>query len=220
MIERLDPHLAAGAEGGEPHVDADTVPQRRQPGVVDLQDQPRGDDRLVFDAHRLGKRIDIVLVGLVVAIGPIDFKAGRRRRCQKDVVGSGCRDGDVDFLLELGLADIADRTGASLHRALLGDLRARRIKQRAAFVGVFVEIGKNFAVLALLDQRLAFGRNDVGEAAEAMHHIAQPIAALGVFAFIDDIDAGFALPRDNRRHVLAQMRVVAGRDAAVERKER
>ena len=126
----------------------------------------------------------------------------------------------VDLLLERGLADISDRPGADLHRAFLADLRARHIEQRAAFVGVAVKVGEFLAVLALLDQRFAFGSLDVGEAAEAGQHVAQPVAALGVFAFVDDIDADAALLRDDGRHIIGEPRFVAGRDAGAGRQER
>ena len=55
------------------------------------------------------------------------------------------------------MPDITDRSGARLNRALFRHLRAGRIEQRAALAGVFVEIGEFFAILALFDQRLAFG---------------------------------------------------------------
>src|ERR1700676_978047 len=220
VIERRDPHRAAGAKGIKPHADADAIPQRRQPGVVDLQDQAGRDNRLVFDAHRLGDGEHILLVIFVVAIAAIDFEAGRGGRGQEYVLGSGDRDGDVDFLLELAPAHIGDGSGASLHRALLGDLRARRIEQRAAFAGVSVEVGEVLAILALLDQWLSRRRLDVGKAAEAILHVTQPVAAFGIFTLVDDIDAGVALARDDRGDVFGELRVVAGRNALVERKKR
>src|SRR5271169_487157 len=220
MIERLDPHLAPPAERIEPHGHADAIPQRRQPGIVDLQDKAGTGDRLVFDPHRLGDGEDILFVILVVAIAAVDFEARRRGRCQKDIVGPGSGDGDVDLLLQFGLADISDGPGAGLHGALLGDLRAGRIEQCAALAGILVKIGKILAILALLDERLAFRRLDVGKAAEALLHVTQPVAALGIFAFVDDIDADVALVRDDGGNVLGKMGFVAGRDPLVERQER
>ena len=180
-----------------PNADADAVPQRRQPSIVDLQDEARRNDRLVFGAHRLGERVHVLLVALVEAIVPVDFEACRRRRGEKNIVRAGGRDGDIDLLLQLGLADVSDGPGAGLYRPLFADLRARRIEQRAAFGGVTVEVCEFLPVLALLDQRLAGRLRDLGEAAETALHVAQPIAALGVFALVDDVDAGRALPRDH-----------------------
>ncbi len=181
---------------------------------------PARGDRFVFDAHRLGDGEDIVLVVLVVAIAAVDFEARRRGRGQKDILFAGGGDGDVDLLLQLGLAHIGDRAGTGLHRALLRDLRAGRIKQCAALAGIFVEIGEVVAILALLDERLAFRRLDVGEAAESLLHVAQPVAAFGIFAFVDDVDADGALVRDDGGDIFGEMRFVSGRDPLVERQER
>jgi hypothetical protein len=51
-------------------------------------------------------------------------------------------------------------------------------------------------------------------------HIAQPVAALGVFAFVDEIDADAALLRDDRRHIIREPRFVADRDSGAGRQER
>ncbi len=185
-----------------------------------MQNEAGGGDRLVFDAHRLGEREDIVLVIFVVAVVPIDFEASGRGRGQERIRRAGDCNRDVDFFLQFRLADIGDRAGAGLHRALLGDLRAGRIEQRAALGGVFIEVGKFLAILAPLDQRFLVARGHLGETAEPVLHVAQPVAALGIFAFVDDIDADLALPRDDCRHIIGEMRLVADRHAGVERQER
>ena len=182
--------------------------------------KPGGGDGLVFDAHRLGERENVFLVALVVAIAAIDFEARRRGRREEHVFGPGGRDGDVDLLLELGLADIGHRPRAGLDRALLRDLRAGHVEQRAALVGIAVEVGELFAILALLDERLSLRLVDVGEAAEALEHVAQPVAALGIFAFVDDVDADLALPRDDGGHIVGEPGVVANRNALVEGEKR
>jgi hypothetical protein len=46
-------------------------------------------------------------------------------------------------------------------------------------------------------------------------HIAQPVAALGELAFIDDVDTGLALLRNDSGDILGNARVVAGREAFV-----
>jgi hypothetical protein len=213
VVERLDAHGAAGAESLKPHADANTVPQGGQPGVVDLKNEAGGDDRLVFDAHGFGDGEHIVLITLVETIAPVDFEARRRGGGEEYVLGSGGRDRQLDLLLERSLADVSDRPGADLYRALLVDLCARHIEQRAALAGVTVKVGELLAVPALLDQRFAFGGLDVGEAAEAGQHVAQPVAALSVFAFIDDIDANAALLHDDGPHIIGEPRFVAGRNA-------
>ncbi len=219
VVERLDAHLAVGAERLEPHSNADAIPQRGQPRIVDLQDQAGGDDGLVFDPHRLGEGEHILFVALVIAVVPIDLEAPRRRRREEHVLGSGGRERDVDLALEADLPDVSDGTGAGLHRAFLGDLRAGRIEQGAALGSILVEVGEFLAILALLDQRLPARRLDLGEAAEARLHVAQPVAALGILAFVDDIDPDLALPRDHGAHILGELRRVAGRNAVVERQE-
>jgi hypothetical protein len=72
-----------------------------------------------------------------------------------------------------------------------------------------VELAELLAVLALLDQPLAGRFGDLGEAAETVLHVAQPVAAFGVFALVDDVDAGRALPRNDSGHVRGKVRRIA-----------
>src|SRR5262245_31522499 len=187
---------------------ASSAPIARNAGVTPPSPRPQ---------H--GEREHIFFVVLVVTVAPIDFEAARRRGSQKHVGAAGHGERYVDFFLKLALADISDRRGTGLDRAPLGDLRARRIEQRAALGCVFVEVGEFLAVLAAFDQRLLVVRRDVREAAEPVLHIAQPVAAFGIFALVDDIDADVALAGDDRRHVFVKVRLVAGRYAAVKRPE-
>jgi hypothetical protein len=94
-------------------------------------------------------------------------------------------------------------------------LRTGCIEQRAALVGIFIERGEVFAVLAPLDQWLAFRFVNLSETAEPGLHIAQPVAAFGELTFVDDVDAGFALLGDDGGNVIRKPRVVAGREASV-----
>jgi hypothetical protein len=185
-----------------------------------LEDKTGRGNRLVFHPHRLGEREHIVLVIFVVAVAAIDFEAARRGRSEKNIIGSGDRACDVDLFLQLGLADISNRTGAGLDGTFLRDLRAGRIEQRAALGCIFVEVGKFLAVLAALDQRFFVADRYFSEAAEPVLHVAQPVATLGIFALVDDIDPDLALPRDNRRDIVGELRLVADRDATIERQKR
>ncbi len=161
----------------------------------------------------------VFLIVLVVAVGPIDLEAGRRGRGEEHVVLSRGRNGEVDLLFERGLPDVTDRPGAGLNRALLRHLRARCIEQRAALAGVFVEVSELFPILALFDQWLAFGQVDVGETAKPGLHVAQPVAAFGELAFVDDVDAGLSLACDDCGDVVGKMRLVTDRQPFVRRQE-
>jgi hypothetical protein len=110
-----------------------------------------------------------------------------------------------------------DGAGTGLHRPFLRDLRSGCIKQRAAFGRVFVEVGELFAILAALDQRFFVSHGYFGETAEPILHIAQPVAALGIFPFVDDIDADLALPGDDGGDIAGELRLIANRHAAIER---
>ena len=101
MIERLDPHLAVFAKRGQAHAHADAVPQRRQPGVVDLQDEPGRDDRLIFAAHRLGEGEDEVVLAPVIFVAAVGLQACRRRGGDEGFrVGSDDAPENVDLALE------------------------------------------------------------------------------------------------------------------------
>jgi hypothetical protein len=76
-----------------------------------------------------------------------------------------------------------------------------------------------FAILAALDQRFFVSHGYFGETAEPILHIAQPVAALGIFPFVDDIDADLALPGDDGGDIAGELRLIANRHAAIERQE-
>ena len=115
----------------------------------------------------------------------------------------------VDLALERGLRrdSVIGAVPTQCGRALL-DLPAGLVEQRPALGRVVVEVGELLAVLALQDQRLAACRRPRLEAAEAVVDIGEPVAALGVFALVDDIDADLALTRDHVGDHLAQRGVV------------
>jgi hypothetical protein len=77
----------------------------------------------------------------------------------------------------------------------LFDLIARLKEECAAFGGPLVEVRKLLTILAERYDRwsLALARC---ESTEAIIGEGQPVAAFGVLAFVDDVQAGLALPLD------------------------
>ena len=69
VVERLDPQHGELLVVGDAGLGVDHVPVLGDRRVVDLQDQPGIEDRLVFLAHRVGAGEEELLVGLVIAIG-------------------------------------------------------------------------------------------------------------------------------------------------------
>ena len=65
------------------------VPAHRQIGAVDLQDEAGIDDRLVFLPHRLGDRLEIGLVALVVAVVEEQRDQPRRGGAEKALLSAG-----------------------------------------------------------------------------------------------------------------------------------
>jgi hypothetical protein len=72
-------------------------------------------------------------------------------------------------------------------------LTGRLVDQRSALRRVTIEIGEFLAILALKDQWLAADWRPRLKAREAIIDIGQPVATLGVLAFIDHIGADIAL---------------------------
>jgi hypothetical protein len=104
----------------------------------------------------------------------------------------------IDFLAQGGLAAVNHGAGAEPQRAHALDLLARRIEQRATLGRIAVELGEGLAVLALRDERLlAGGSGPRLEAAEARLDVGEPVAALRVFALVDEVQADLALPADH-----------------------
>ena len=79
VVDRLDAQrdeLAAILDRGV----YGAVVVRRHARIVDLQQEARIDDRLVFDAHRVAERHQILLVGRVIAVLVIELEVRRRDR--------------------------------------------------------------------------------------------------------------------------------------------
>ena len=93
-------------------------------------------------------------------------------------------------------------------RTRLFDLPGGFVEQRSALGCGAVEVREHLAVLPLQDDRLAACRWTRLEAAETIVDVREPVAALGVFAFVDHVDAGLALTRDDVGNHLAQIGVV------------
>jgi hypothetical protein len=87
-------------------------------------------------------------------------------------------------------------------------LTGRLVDQRSALRRVTIEIGEFLAILALKDQWLAADWRPRLKAREAIIGIGQPVATLGVLAFIDHIGADIALSCHYLSNRPAQRRVV------------
>ena len=154
VIQRFDAHHAVPLVRVETHRDADAVPQRRQPRIVDLQLKAGGRDHLVFGLERVGEREHELVLRAVVLVRSTDFDAGRRGGRQKRV-------GDrksiervaqrVDLALKRLLADVLNRSAAqerhATRRHLIG-YGARLLEQRAARECLAVKVGELRPVLA------------------------------------------------------------------------
>lgn len=88
---------------------------------------------------------------------------------------------------------------------------ARLVEERAVLGGVLVEFGEFLAVLAARQKMDAALCGPRLEAAETVFDIREPIAALGIFALIDDIDADRPLFGNDGANRLAQLRFVIRR---------
>ena len=118
--------LAVFAKGRKTHVYADAVPERRQPGIIDLQDEPGSDNRLVFVAHRFGERKDEFLLASVVLIPAVRLQARWRRAGDE---GFSVGPDNVAESLDLPLE--ACFSAASISSALLPAALTAEAKSRA-----------------------------------------------------------------------------------------
>ena len=87
VVERGDIDGDDLAVVGERQIEVDHVPQHREVGAIELEDEAGLDDRLVFAPHHVGKRVDVFLVGLVVAVLEIARDLARGGRGHEDVLG-------------------------------------------------------------------------------------------------------------------------------------
>ncbi len=114
VVERLDPHHDELLVVGEVRLGGDHVPAGRGRRVVELEDEARVDDRLVFLAHHLGAGVEELLVARVMAVADaIGAAWGDRGDEALRDPGSGERRLQVgDVGLERGVAGIAQRRDA------------------------------------------------------------------------------------------------------------
>src|SRR5438067_161685 len=105
----------------------------------------------------------------------------------------------LDLVRERLLPLVGDGPGTYPDRPHVLDLLAGRIEKRPLFARIPIEVCKRLAVAALRDQRQrARRRRPRLEAAEARLDIREPVAPLGVFAFVDEIEAERALLAHDR----------------------
>src|SRR5262245_8966680 len=100
MVKRFYSEKTVSSECVKAHLDADAIPERREPRIVDLQRHARGGNRLVLDAHRLGNGVYEFLVRAVVLVAPVDLEAPGRRRGQEGLLGPGEFEQRLDFALQ------------------------------------------------------------------------------------------------------------------------
>ena len=105
------------------------------------------------------------------------------------------------------MARVGDRAGAHPALSPRADLPGRGVEQRAAFGSVAIERVELLAVAALRDQRLLAVSAARLEPGEAVVGERQPVAALGVLALVDEVEAELALPGHDARDRLAQLRI-------------
>ena len=179
-----------------------------QERVVDLQDQPGVEDRLVLDPQRVGDRVDELLLGRVRALRPAHARDARRRDDRQeapDDVDLGQPGLDVvDVALQLGLPRVRQRAGAlPAARALVLEALARHVLR--------VEVRELDHVLGLGHGRRGevVGR-PVLEAAHPVQDVRGPVDRLAELAVADDVDPGVGLVADDVDHRLAQHALVLG----------
>ena len=103
-------------------------PAVRQVGIVDLQQETRIDNRVVFLAHRLGDREQERLVAVVIFVPHPMLDRARRVRRQKGFCHGHSGESGLEIVevtREFGLADIAQLVDADWHRLAAGVARAR-----------------------------------------------------------------------------------------------
>ena len=158
-------------------------------GIVDLQDEAGGDDRLVFLAQGIGEREQIFLLGAVVAVALPVRRAGRRDRRHEDLgrLGAGERRLEIgDVGGELPVAAVGDRRGAD-HVPLARRRVASRRRTRETS-------GPRAA------RPRAGARNRIGlEAAEALVDVGHE-ARLAELAVVDHVDSELDLPAHDLGH--------------------
>ena len=172
--------------------------------IVELQDEARVDDHLVFGAHRSADGADQVLFALVIFVLAIGNDARRRRDRQE-------RLGDVDALescfeivdvaLQLRLSRIGDRAGADRLDGG-GDTLAR--------IEFGIELGEFLAINAARERIGAGFDRPPLEARQPFQHILRPADRFAEFAVADDIDADLGLLPHHLGDRIFEAIVIAG----------
>ena len=206
VIQRLDAHHAVARVGLEAHLNADAIPQRREPRIVDLDLESRRGNRLVLDLQRVRERDDEVFLRLVVLVPAPDLDAGRRGRGEKGVcwrvpverVTQG-----IDLALQRRHARVADRSAAHQFHAARRHLTGRAaglLEQRPVFERFRVEVVELFPVEAVDVSTLAITAASPGsKPGEPLVDEGDPVAALRELAFVHDVDAAVALQSTTSR---------------------
>ena len=193
VVQRLDPDPAMRVVGLQIEVRL-MVPKGRDPGVVDLELEPRIDDRAVLLAERVGERPEELLLCRVVLVPHVDLGARRR-----DHRHEGVRDLDaVERRLQIrdvtpdGGRVVGDRTDADRPRrdgrperpvaAVEEDVRRLlrvRIEVREPQVVAAAQRRKPAEILAL-------------DASQPLGDVPLP-DRLAVLTVVDHVDAGLDL---------------------------
>ncbi len=162
---------------------------RRQERVIDLQHEPGIDDRAVFLAQRVGQRVQVLFLALVVFVAvPVREIGWRHRRHERLLVAHSGKYflQRRDVLLQRGHALVRNRPGAHPAGApglagRAGHLRRPGIEfRKRPVLARLVPVIRRLGAVARLDAGQAFV--DVGDKADAAH------LAVG-----DDVDAGICL---------------------------
>ena len=180
VVERRDIDGDDLAVVGEWQVEIDHVPQHREVGDIELEDEAGLDDRLVFAPHHVGKRVDVVLVGLVVAVLEIARDLARGGRGHEDVLGLRTlqrRFRKIDVGLRCRPVLPRDRPVAG----------GAVLERRGEVLENFRKLGK--LRLAGTHRRRAFAF----VARQPLEHVHGVVGA-ALLAIIDDVEPAFDLP--------------------------
>lgn len=119
------------------------------------------------------------------------------------------------------MSAVRDRRAANPKTPRCLDLVARFEKQSSSRCGVRVKIGEVFSILASQDH--GRGRRALLQAKtdEAVIGEGQPVAPLGVFAFVNNVYSGLPLPGDDfsNRVVKRQLPIGSGKTTDVRRQD-
>ncbi len=179
------------------HLDADSIPERREPCVVDLEEESRLRDRFVLDAHGVRERKHELFLRRVILVLTPGLEARGSRRREEGIAGRGAADGRLqaaDLALQEALTPVRHRADAGpIQQPPLVRRPACLLEQRTAVARGLIELGELLPVRAL-GQQLGGRRGRAGlEAGEPVGDETDPVAALGELTLVDDVDAGGAL---------------------------